>query len=179
MLPRFEPKTEYIVPADVTAAQLTAFVDQLVDEQVSQLAAMYRRLIEDIEQSAEHLSRDTRERWLKENRPAARAGDADAIRHRLKQLPERPEGDDRTDTIECRSPARTRGVYLRLTSGCYRNADMRAYDRHGEMIDRVFAIDDPPVRLGAALFLWEELSWWDPAPQRARGPGAGRQGRPR
>jgi hypothetical protein len=165
MLPRFEPKTEYIVPADVTAVQLTMFVDQLVDEQVNQLAPMYRRLIEDIERSAEQLTDEVREGWLRENRPAVRAGDPEAIRRRLAELPERPQDDDRSDIIECRSAARTRGVYLRLTSGCFRNADMRAYDRHGEMIDRVFAIDDPLVRLGVAQFLWEELQWSDPQPR--------------
>lgn len=167
MLPRFEPKTEYIVPADVTAAQLTMFMDQLVDEQVNQLAPMYRRLIEDVERAADGVTPEVREGWLADNCPAVRAGDPEAIRRRLQELPERPQdGDDRSDLIECRSAVRTRGVYLRLTSGCYRNADMRAYDRRGEMIDQVFAIDDPMVRLGVAQFLWEEVGWWDPHPRR-------------
>jgi hypothetical protein len=177
MLPRFEPKTEYVVPADVTAAQLTMFMDQLVDEQVNQLAPMYRRLIEDIERSAADLTPEVRAAWLTENRPAVRAGDPEAIRRRLEQLPDRPQGDDRSDIIECRSSGRTRSVYLRLTSGCYRNADLRAYDRHGEMIDQVFAIDDPLVRLGVAQFLWQELEWWDPRPVRVLGRGRRRRAR--
>jgi hypothetical protein len=50
MLPRFEPQTEYIVPIDVTASQLTHFMDKLVDDQVKQLATMYRDLIADLEE---------------------------------------------------------------------------------------------------------------------------------
>jgi hypothetical protein len=175
MLPRFEPQTEYVVPADVTAAQLTSYMDKLVEEQVVQLAAMYRALIADLKARSEEIKRTTRDAWLTKDRPAALAGEPEAIRQRLEALPERPPFTDWIDSVEERSPDRTRGVYLRLTSGCYRNADMRSYDKHGDMVDRVFVIDDPLARLGAAQFLWSELDRRDRLPRRA----GGRRRRPR
>jgi hypothetical protein len=168
MLPRFEPQTEYIVPIDVTASQLTHFMDKLVDDQVKQLATMYRDLIADLEERSEEIKRATRDAWLTKKRPAALAGEPEAIRKRLEQLPERPPFTDWIESVEERSPDRTRGVYVRLTSGCYRNADLRSYDKHGNVVDRVFVIDDPLARLGAAQFLWSELDRRDRLPRRAR-----------
>jgi hypothetical protein len=163
---RVDSVTEVVVPADVTAAALTRCVDELVDAQVQQLAAMYRRLIADLEEQSRRLKKGTRDAWLTKNRPAARAGEPGAIRRRLESLPARPPANtDWTDPPEFRSEPRERGVYLRLTSGCYRNADLRAYDATGERIDRVCVVDDPIIRLGAARFLWSVLEWRDPFPE--------------
>jgi hypothetical protein len=157
--------SERPVPADVTALQLTRFMDELVDEQVRQLAALYQRLIADLEERARHLKRGTRDAWLTKSRPAARAGEPAAIRRRLENLPPcPPDYDDRADIPEVRSEPRERGVYLRLRGGCYRNADFRAYDSEGHQVDRVCVRDDPILRLGAARFLWSVLEWRDPVP---------------
>jgi hypothetical protein len=157
--------SERPVPADVTALELTRHMDELVDEQVRQLAALYQRLIADLEGRSRHLKRGTRDAWLTKNRPAARAGEPAAIRRRLENLPPCPaDYDDRSDAPDFRTEARERGVYLRLRSGCYRNADVRAYDSEGLQIDRVCVTDDPILRLGAVRFLWSVLEWWDPVP---------------
>jgi hypothetical protein len=165
MLTRLEPQTEFIVLPDVTALQLTQYIDELVDEQVRQLAAMYRRLIADLQEQSRHLKPSTRDAWLSRNRPGTGAGEPSAIRRRLENLPARPPAEgDRRDIPEFRAEGRERGVYLRLTSGCYRNADLRAYDSQGREIERACVIDDPIQRLGAARFLWSVLEWRDPIP---------------
>ena len=174
MLTRLEPLTEFAVPEDVTAEELTRHIDALVDEQVRQIAGLYQRLIADLERQARHIKRTTREAWLNTNRPAAQAGDPAAIRRRLASLPPCPDDcEDRLDIPDGRSEPRARGVYLRLRGGCYRNADIRAYDAAGIEVERVCVPDDPTLRLGSVRFLWSALQWWDPLPEQAghRPPG--------
>jgi hypothetical protein len=163
MLTRFAALTEVAVPHDVTGAQLTQFIDQLVDEQVRQLAVMYQQLIADLEEQSRHLKHATH----RARQPAASAGSPAAIRRRLEHLPSRPPADAGSDPVEFRAEPRVRGVYLRLTGGCYRNADMRAYDQHGRQLERECAIDDPIIRLGVARYLWSVLEWRDQLPRRA------------
>jgi hypothetical protein len=163
MLTRFETLTEVIVPHDVTGPQLTQCIDQLVDDQVRQLAVMYRQLIADLDAQSRPLKGVTHGAWPTARRPAAVAGSPAAIRRRLEALPSRPPAGAPSDPLEFRVEPRQRGVYLRLTGGCYRNADMRAYDRHGRQLDRECAIDDPMIRLGVARYLWSVLDWRDPA----------------
>jgi hypothetical protein len=168
MLTRLEPLTEFAVPRDVTADQLTRHIDELVDEQVRQIAELYQRLIADLERQARYIKRSTRDAWLNTNRPAAQAGDPAAIRRRLANLPPCPSDcDERRDIPDGRSEPRARGVYLRLRGGCYRNADMRAYDAAGVEVERVCVTDDPILRLGSARFLWSVLEWFDPLSEPA------------
>jgi hypothetical protein len=167
MLTRFAALTEVAVPHDVTGAQLTQFIDQLVDEQVRQLAVMYQQLIADLEEQSRHLKHATRGARRPARQPAASAGSPAAIRRRLEHLPARPPADAGSDPLEFRAEPRVRGVYLRLTGGCYRNADMRAYDQHGRPLERECAIDDPIIRLGVARYLWSVLEWRDQLPRRA------------
>lgn len=169
-LTRFEPLTEFFVPPEVTASQLTQYIDELVDDQVQQLALMYQKLFADLEREASRIKRSTRDAWLAKSRPPTGIGEPAAIRRRLEQLPGRPPmHEDRSDIPEFRFDARERGVYIRLTSGCYRNADMRAYDSDGSRMERVCIVDDPVLRLGAARYLWSVVDWGDPLPRQDGG----------
>jgi hypothetical protein len=100
ILERFEPPTEFVVSPHVTALQLTAYMDALVDGQVHALADLYRRLTADFERQSRHIRRPTRDAWVTKNPPTAGAAEPSAIRRRLERLPARPPNDDdRTEAI--------------------------------------------------------------------------------
>jgi hypothetical protein len=160
--PDLDLVSEFAVPYDATAPQLTGYVRALFDEQVRLVALLHQRMITDLERQASHVRSAVRDAWLTKNRPAAEAGEPSAIRRQFARRPACPKDSERSELPDFRAERRYRGVYLRLRPSYHLAVEMWAVDTNGNAIAEVNVLDDTAGRFDAARYLWSVLERLDP-----------------